>query len=349
MSANNLKDFFQDFSPFIDRHRYAHAQSACTPPKSSRHQSFSVYPSLCWARFLQRALPTATMPQALDAKSPITYFIADGSGKPGYHSSDRELARWALQAWQRSAANGFRFAAATESSALIRLYWAGPDSGEYGETRPIVVGGQQGAAVFIRPDIDSLGPGHCAARQGRRAPARQHRLFDVRARTRPRAGTRAHAGFPRHHVLLRVWRRRCRILRPVSRPDSHEKRHRGGLRAFRRRRESHSSNIWPGMNHRGRDSLKVWVSRPAIAGSSAKNSAPVGQGHSSRVGKFRTVSCRIAADDDLISHLSGNPDSSLAGAASRGLRPRSPSSPYCPCRPSHRGRNKREDSPIQFL
>jgi hypothetical protein len=99
----------------------------------------------------------SAMPQALDKKSPITYFIADGSGKPGYHSSDRELARWALEAWQRSAANGFRFAAATESSALIRLYWAGPGSGEYGETRPIVVGGQQGAAVFIRPDIDSLG------------------------------------------------------------------------------------------------------------------------------------------------------------------------------------------------
>jgi hypothetical protein len=97
------------------------------------------------------------MPQALDKKTPITYFIADGSGKPGYHSSDRELAQWALQAWQRSASNGFRFAAAMESSALIRVYWAGPDSGEYGETRPIVVGGQQGAAVFIRPDIDSLG------------------------------------------------------------------------------------------------------------------------------------------------------------------------------------------------
>jgi len=97
------------------------------------------------------------IPQAQDKKSPITYFIADGSGKPGYHSSDRELALWALQAWQRSAANGFRFAAATESNALIRVYWAGPDGGEYGETRPIVVGGQQGAAVFIRPDIDSLG------------------------------------------------------------------------------------------------------------------------------------------------------------------------------------------------
>jgi hypothetical protein len=98
-------------------------------------------------------------PRTQEEKHPITYFIADGSGKPGYHSSDPELARWALQAWQRSAAQGLRFVAATESSALIRVYWAGPDSGEYGETRPIVVGGQEGAAVFIRPDIESLGEG----------------------------------------------------------------------------------------------------------------------------------------------------------------------------------------------
>ena len=46
---------------------------------------------------------------------------------------------------------------AKESSALIRLYWAGPEGGEYGETRPIIVGEQQGAAVFIRPDVESLG------------------------------------------------------------------------------------------------------------------------------------------------------------------------------------------------
>lgn len=102
--------------------------------------------------------PHLEVPQGLEHKGPITYFIADGDGKPGYHSSDRELARWALHAWQRSAANGIRIVTATESSALIRVYWAGPEGGEYGETRPIIVGGQQGAAVFIRPDIDSLGP-----------------------------------------------------------------------------------------------------------------------------------------------------------------------------------------------
>lgn len=92
-----------------------------------------------------------------DPNSPIPYFIADGSGKPGYHATDPELARWALDAWQRSAASGLHFVPAEESRALIRVYWAGPDSGEYGETVPIAVGNQKGAAVFIRPDIDSLG------------------------------------------------------------------------------------------------------------------------------------------------------------------------------------------------
>jgi hypothetical protein len=154
-SANNLEDFFHDFRSI---------QSLVSLRARLAVHSLRIAAAASILGFSILALGTpragarqSAMPQALDKKSPITYFIADGSGKPGYRSSDRELAMWALQAWQRSAANGFRFAASTESSALIRLYWAGPDSGEYGETRPIVVGGQQGAAVFIRPDIDSLG------------------------------------------------------------------------------------------------------------------------------------------------------------------------------------------------
>ena len=112
--------------------------------------------SIALGAFHAGAQPCA-MPEALNETTPISYLIADGTGKPGYNSTDRELAKWALQAWQRSAPKGLQFAAAPESSALIRVYWAGPDSGEYGEMRPIVVGGQEGAAVFIRPDIDSLG------------------------------------------------------------------------------------------------------------------------------------------------------------------------------------------------
>jgi Matrixin len=100
--------------------------------------------------------PSSSIP--VDAKSPITFFIADGNSQTGYRSSDRELALWALEAWQRSAGSGLQIKAANESSALIRVYWAEPGGGEYGETRPINVGGKQGAAVFIRPDMDSLGP-----------------------------------------------------------------------------------------------------------------------------------------------------------------------------------------------
>jgi hypothetical protein len=93
----------------------------------------------------------------LDAREPIPYFIADGSGKPGYRSSDRELAQWALDAWQRSAGKNLRFVAGAESSALVRLYWAGPADGQFGETRPLTVGERYGAAAFIRPDVEALG------------------------------------------------------------------------------------------------------------------------------------------------------------------------------------------------
>jgi hypothetical protein len=94
-----------------------------------------------------------------EAKNAITYFISDGSGKTGYRSSDRELALWALEAWQRSMGKSVQLVAAPESKALVRVYWAGPSEGEYGETVPLIVEGRRGAAVFIRPDMDSLGPG----------------------------------------------------------------------------------------------------------------------------------------------------------------------------------------------
>jgi hypothetical protein len=97
-------------------------------------------------------------PRTLDAKTPITYFIADGAGRTGYYPADRELALWALQAWQRSAGSSLQVAAAAESTALIRVYWAEPGAGEFGEMQPLIVGTRRGAAVFIRPDVDSLGP-----------------------------------------------------------------------------------------------------------------------------------------------------------------------------------------------
>ncbi len=100
----------------------------------------------------------AKIPQALDASDVIPYFIADGSGRAGFRSTDRELAGWALDAWRRHAGGTLRLVAAPEASALVRLYWADPTGGQYGEMRPLIVGSRHGAAVYIRPDMDGLGP-----------------------------------------------------------------------------------------------------------------------------------------------------------------------------------------------
>ena len=94
----------------------------------------------------------------LDPAKPVTYFVADGAGRAGYRASDRELARWALDAWQREAGGALRFVDGAEAAALVRVYWADPQDGQYGEMRPLVVGGRRGAAVYIRPDTRGLGP-----------------------------------------------------------------------------------------------------------------------------------------------------------------------------------------------
>jgi hypothetical protein len=87
----------------------------------------------------------------------IPYFIADGAGKRGFLATDPELARWALQAWQRSA-DRLRFEASREDQALVRMYWAEPADGRYGEAQPLVLGDRRGTAVFVRPDTNGLGP-----------------------------------------------------------------------------------------------------------------------------------------------------------------------------------------------
>jgi hypothetical protein len=84
----------------------------------------------------------------------LTYFVSDGEPRSGYRASDRELAIWALETWERNAADAFRLTPATEAEALVRVYWVRPN-GNYGETRPLP-GGKPGAAVFVRPGVESL-------------------------------------------------------------------------------------------------------------------------------------------------------------------------------------------------
>jgi hypothetical protein len=104
------------------------------------------------------ALPQATMPLGrLSTATPIAYFIADGSRRSGFEPGDRELAQWALDAWKRTAGTSLRLQPTAEADARIRIYWAPPGLGQYGETEPLLLNGERGANVFIHPEMDALG------------------------------------------------------------------------------------------------------------------------------------------------------------------------------------------------
>ena len=70
----------------------------------------------------------------------------------GCHAGDPELAEWALEAWQAASSGRLTFEKAADlKSSHIRIYWAGGNSGLYGETRPILVEGVRGAEVYVLP------------------------------------------------------------------------------------------------------------------------------------------------------------------------------------------------------
>ena len=94
----------------------------------------------------------------LDGHGTATYFIAAGPASARYLDSDRDLATWALADWERAAHGKLHFVPGEEATALVRIYWVEPGGGQYGETRSIEVNGRRGAAVFVRPDTDALGP-----------------------------------------------------------------------------------------------------------------------------------------------------------------------------------------------
>ena len=70
----------------------------------------------------------------------------------GCQPGDVELAQWAVEAWQTAASGTLHLSKTSDvERAHIRLYWAGARQGLYGEARPIVVDGQPGAEVYVRP------------------------------------------------------------------------------------------------------------------------------------------------------------------------------------------------------
>jgi hypothetical protein len=70
----------------------------------------------------------------------------------GCQPNDPELAAWALEAWQKASAGAIQVSRLTDPThARIRIFWATAEEGLYGEARPVLVDGQRGAEVYVRP------------------------------------------------------------------------------------------------------------------------------------------------------------------------------------------------------
>jgi hypothetical protein len=94
----------------------------------------------------------------LDSSEPVAYFVDDGSGVAGYRPSDRELARLAFAAWSRETQGKLRFTEVkTKAEALVTVQWADAESGSFGVTHRLEIGGKAGAIVFVMPDVRQLG------------------------------------------------------------------------------------------------------------------------------------------------------------------------------------------------
>lgn len=107
------------------------------------------------------ALASAACGQDSGTPAPlaITYYIGPGEEGSRFRETDRELADWALSAWERAADGLLSLVPGTEDDAVLRVYWVPAAAGQYGEMRPIFINGRPaGAEVYIRPDTDSLGP-----------------------------------------------------------------------------------------------------------------------------------------------------------------------------------------------
>jgi len=108
------------------------------------------------------ALPASAQPLPtlgpLDAGR-VPYYIEEGEPGSSYAPADRELATWAFKSWERAIGGRITFEpAARKEQALVVVHWVPAGGGEYGEMRSVQVGGKHGAAVYIRPDTNGLGP-----------------------------------------------------------------------------------------------------------------------------------------------------------------------------------------------
>jgi len=95
---------------------------------------------------------------ALPAAEEYTYWVepcdAPASRESGCEAGDPELAKWALEAWQRESGGVIALRrVASEQDARIRVHWASGTSSLYGETEPMMFHGKRGATVNVLPNV----------------------------------------------------------------------------------------------------------------------------------------------------------------------------------------------------
>jgi hypothetical protein len=103
---------------------------------------------------LLRSVSVALLAAAACGAAETPYWIEPCTNPAsGCVAGDVELARWALEAWQAASGGNLHFVQAKDkASALLRIVWAGPNDGLYGEAVPILVGGRRGSQLNVRID-----------------------------------------------------------------------------------------------------------------------------------------------------------------------------------------------------
>jgi len=70
--------------------------------------------------------------------------------KSACDAGDADLARWALEAWEKASGGRLHFVETKDrANALLRVLWADKDSGLYGEAVGINVNGRRGSELHI--------------------------------------------------------------------------------------------------------------------------------------------------------------------------------------------------------
>lgn len=81
------------------------------------------------------------------------------AARSGCHAADPELARWAVDAWQKAAGSGLRFAPSEgQGDARICIYWLGRKPQLYGDAHVEFLNGKRVWVIDVQPDLAQFGP-----------------------------------------------------------------------------------------------------------------------------------------------------------------------------------------------